>query len=218
MPALKVLIADDHEVVRRGLRAVVEAERDWSVVGEAEDGRHAMKLAHDLKPDVIILDISMPSLNGLEATRQILKEQPKAKVLILTMHQSDPLIREVIRAGARGFILKTDAGRDLIAAIEALQRNRTFFTPRVTQVIMDGYLKPDAAFTEAELTRDRLTPRQREIVQLLAEGKSSKEIAVTLGLSVKTAETHRANIMRRLDCHCVSELVRYAIRNSIIDA
>jgi DNA-binding NarL/FixJ family response regulator len=218
MSTLKVLIADDHEVVRRGLRAVVEAERDWSVVGEAEDGRHAAKLARDLKPDVIILDISMPSLNGLEATRQILKEDPKAKVLVLTMHESDPLIREVIAAGARGFILKTDAGRDLITAIQSLQRNKTFFTSRVTQVILDGYLSPNATFTEAELTRDRLTPRQREIVQLLAEGKSSKEIAVALGLSVKTAETHRANIMRRLDCHCVSELVRYAIRNNIIEA
>ena len=160
----------------------------------------------------------MPSLNGLEAARQILKARPQTKILILTMHESDSLIREVLDAGARGYILKTDAGRDLVAAVDALRRNKTFFTSRVAQMILDGYLKGDSQPDDGDGAGDRLTPRQREIVQLLAEGKSSKEVAVALGLSVKTAETHRANIMRKLDCHSVSEVVRYAIRNNIIEA
>ena len=166
----------------------------------------------------MILDIGMPSLNGLEATRQILKIRPQTKVLILTMHESDSVIREVLDAGARGYILKTDAGRDLVSAVESLRRNKTFFTSRVSQMILDGFLKGDARPRDSESDGIRLTPRQREIVQLLAEGKSSKEVAVALDLSVKTAETHRANIMRKLDCHSVSEVVRYAIRNKIIEA
>ena len=156
----------------------------------------------------------MPLLNELEATRQILKIRPQTKVLILTMHESDPLIRDVLDAGARGYILKTDAGRDLIAAVESLRRNKTFFTSRVSQMILDGFLKRPS---DSENGGIRLTPRQREIVQLLAEGKSSKEVAVALDLSVKTAETHRVNIMRKLGCHSVSEVVRYAIRNKIIE-
>jgi DNA-binding NarL/FixJ family response regulator len=175
-------------------------------------------MAKDLRPDIVVLDISMPSLNGLEAARQILKSRPQTRILILTMHESDSLIREVLDAGARGYILKTDAGRDLVAAVDALRRNKTFFTSRVAQMILDGYLKGDGPHDEGDAAGDRLTPRQREIVQLLAEGKSSKEVAVALGLSVKTAETHRANIMRKLDCHSVSEVVRYAIRNNIIEA
>jgi len=218
MPALKVLLADDHEIVRKGLRSMLEAQRDCEVVGEAGDGRQAVAMTKELKPDVVILDISMPLLNGMEATRQILKDRPQTKVLVLTMHESDPLIREVLDAGARGYILKTDAGRDLVTAVESLRRNKTFFTSRVSQMILDGFLKGDTRPQEAEQRGIRLTPRQREIVQLLAEGKSSKEVAVVLNLSVKTAETHRANIMRKLDCHSVSEVVRYAIRNQIIEA
>jgi len=160
----------------------------------------------------------MPSLNGLEATRQILKNDSRAKILILTMHESDPLIRDVLDAGARGYVLKTDASRDLVTAINAVRSNKTFFTAKVAQMVLDGYLDKKPAKVEVESAKTRLTPRQREIVQLLAEGKSSKEVAVELGLSVKTAETHRANIMRRLDCHSVSELVRYAVRNNIIEA
>ena len=154
----------------------------------------------------------------LEATRQILKMRPQTKVLILTMHESDSVIREVLDAGARGYILKTDAGRDLVTAVDSLRRNKTFFTSRVSQMILDGFLKGDPRPQNSESGAVRLTPRQREIVQLLAEGKSSKEVAVALDLSVKTAETHRANIMRKLDCHSVSEVVRYAIRISIIEA
>lgn len=218
MPALKVLIADDHEIVRQGLRSMLEAQRDCQVVGEAGDGRQAVTLTKELNPDVVILDIGMPTLNGLEATRQILKMRPQTKVLILTMHESDSVIREVLDAGARGYILKTDAGRDLVTAVDSLRRNKTFFTSRVSQMILDGFLKGDPRPQNSESGAVRLTPRQREIVQLLAEGKSSKEVAVALDLSVKTAETHRANIMRKLDCHSVSEVVRYAIRNKIIEA
>src|ERR1700678_570521 len=221
MPALKLLVADDHEIVRKGLRAIVESAHECEVVGEATDGRQAVTMAKELNPDIVVLALAMPSLNGLEATRQILKNRPQTKVLILTMHETDPLIRQVLDAGARGYILKTDAGRDLLAAMEALRRNKTFFTSRVAQMILDGFLKGDArpaASSETQPKAGRLTARQREIVQLLAEGKSSKEVAGALGLSVKTAETHRANIMRKLDCHCVSEVVRYAIRNKIIEA
>lgn len=218
MPALQLLLADDHEVVRQGLRSMLESQRDCKVVGEASDGRQAVSMTKELNPDVVILDIGMPSLNGLEATRQILKMRPQTKVLILTMHESDSVIREVLDAGARGYLLKTDAGRDLVSAVESLRRNKTFFTSRVSQMILDGFLKGDTRPHDTAPAGARLTPRQREIVQLLAEGKSSKEVAVALNLSVKTAETHRANIMRKLDCHSVSEVVRYAIRNKIIDA
>lgn len=219
MGTLRVLVADDHEVVRKGLRSILEEQPGWEVAGEACDGRQAVEKAKALRPDVSVVDVSMPGLNGLEATRQMLKNDAESKVLILTMHESDPLIREVLDAGARGYLLKSDASRDLVNAVEAIRLNKTYFTARVAQMVLDGYLdkKPKAA-SDNELPASRLTPRQREIVQLLAEGKSSKEVAVALGLSVKTAETHRANIMRRLDCHSVSELVRYAIRNNIIQA
>jgi DNA-binding NarL/FixJ family response regulator len=218
MAALRLLLADDHEIVRKGLRSVLVAQGDCEIVGEAADGRQAVALAKELSPDIAVLDISMPLLNGLEASRQILKLRPQTKILILTVHDSDSLIRDVLDAGARGYILKTDAGRDLVTAIESLRRNKTFFTSRVAQMILDGFLKGDAHAAQADRGDTRLTPRQREIVQLLAEGKSSKEVAVALDLSVKTAETHRANIMRKLDCHSVSEIVRYAIRNKIIEA
>jgi DNA-binding NarL/FixJ family response regulator len=219
MGTLRVLVADDHEIVRKGLRSILEEQPGWEVAGEACDGREAVDKARTLKPDVTVVDVSMPGLNGLEATRQMLRQNAETKVLILTMHESDPLIREVLDAGARGYLLKSDATKDLVNAIEAIRRNKTYFTSRVAQMVLDGYLdKKPRASAETDVPATRLTPRQREIVQLLAEGKSSKEVAVALSLSVKTAETHRANIMRRLDCHSVSELVRYAIRNNIIQA
>jgi len=216
----RILLADDHEVVRAGLRALLEEQTGWEVVAEAADGRDAVDKASKLKPDAVVIDIAMPSLNGLEAVRQIMKAVPDTKVLVLTMYDSDPLIQQVLQAGARGYLLKSDAGRDLVSAIDALRRNKTFFTPKVSQMVLEGYLdkSPREKAAEGEPESLRLTSRQREIVQLLAEGKSSKEVAAVLGLSVKTAETHRANIMRKLDCHSVTELVRYAIRNHIIAA
>jgi DNA-binding NarL/FixJ family response regulator len=221
MAPFRILLADDHEVVRAGLRALLEEQNGWEVVAEAVDGRDAVEKATKLKPDVVVIDIAMPSLNGLEAVRQIVKAVPNTKVLVLTMYDSDPLIQQVLQAGARGYLLKSDAGRDLVSAIDALRRNKTFFTPKVSQMVLEGYLDKspkEKVETEGEPESLRLTSRQREIVQLLAEGKSSKEVAAVLGLSVKTAETHRANIMRKLDCHSVTELVRYAIRNHIIAA
>lgn len=214
--AFRIFIADDHEVVRKGLMSLLQVQPDWQVCGEAADGREAVEKASQLNPDVVILDIGMPSLNGLEATRQILKTNPTAKILILTLHDSDSVVREVLNAGARGFLLKSDAARDLVAAVEALRRDKTYFTSKVAAMVLEGYLKGGAAPSSAQINRNRLTPREREIVQLLAEGKSTKEVAVALGLSVKTAETHRSNIMRKLQIHSVSDLVLYAVRNNIV--
>ena len=196
MDALRLLVADDHEIVRKGLRSLLEAQPGWEVTAEASDGREAVEKALEFKPDVTVLDIGMPSLNGLEAARQMLKHDAQAKILILTMHESDPLIREVLAAGARGYVLKTDASRDLVTAVNAVRSNKTFFTAKVAQMVLDGYLEKKTKKEEELAAKTRLTPRQREIVQLLAEGKSSKEVATELGLSVKTAETHRANIMQ----------------------
>jgi DNA-binding NarL/FixJ family response regulator len=215
MGVFRILVADDHEVVRKGLISLLQSQPDWQVCGEAADGREAVEKAQQLKPDVVILDIGMPSLNGLEATRQILKINPQARVLILTLHDSDQVVREVLNAGARGFLLKSDAARDLVAAVEALRRDKTYFTSKVATMVLEGYLKGTPG-TVATTSRSRLTPREREIVQLLAEGKSTKEVAVALGLSVKTAETHRSNIMRKLQLHSVSDLVLYAVKNNIV--
>ncbi len=217
---VRILIADDHEVARGGIRALLESHPGWEVCGEAKDGREAVELATKMNPDLILLDIGMPNLNGLEAARQILAASPDVAILILTMHDSDQVVREVLRAGARGFLLKSDAGRDLVAAVEALQRQRTFFTTRVSQMVLEGYLDRDNREERNEVSEDDsgdiLTGREREVIQLLAEGKTSKEVAVTLNLSVKTAETHRTNLMRKLGLHSVADLTRYAVRNGIV--
>jgi DNA-binding NarL/FixJ family response regulator len=215
MKALRILVADDHEVVRRGLCSLLAMQPDWEVCGEARDGREAVEKAQQLKPDVVILDIGMPNLSGLEATRQILGAMPQAKVLILTLHDADQVVTEVLRAGARGFLLKSDAARDLVAAVDALKRGKTYFTSKVAAMVLEGYLKGGTALP-APSGRDRLTPREREIVQLLAEGNSTKQVAVMLGVSIKTAETHRSNVMRKLQLHSVSELVLYAVRNNLV--
>jgi DNA-binding NarL/FixJ family response regulator len=215
--SFRIFLADDHEVVRKGLCALLRAQPDWEICGEASDGREAVEKTLKLKPEVVILDIGMPNLNGLEATRQILKAYPQVKILILTLHDSDQVVQDVLNAGARGFLLKTDAARDLVAAVEALRRDKIYFTPKVASMVLDGYLRRDKPEAQQQPpSRGRLTPREREIVQLLAEGKSSKEVAVALGLSLKTAETHRSNIMRKLELHSVSDLVLYAVRNNIV--
>ena len=218
MKPLNLLVADDHELVRKGMRTILEAQPGWNVAAEANDGRQAVEKAKEVKPEITVLDISMPVLNGLEAARQIAKNDVQTKILIVTVHESDRLVREVLDAGARGYVLKSDASRDLVAAVNAVRSNKTYFTPKVAQIVLDGYLDRKSSNKEEDGgPASRLTPRQREIVQLLAEGKSSKEVAVALGMSVKTAETHRANIMTRLNCHSISKLVCYAVRNNIIE-
>lgn len=213
---LRILIADDHHVVRSGLRALLETRRGWEVCAEAVNGREAVEKAGKLKPDVAVLDIAMPLLNGIEATRQIRKVSPPTEILILTMHDSEMLIQQVIEGGARGYILKDDADLNLIKAVEALSRHQTFLSPRVAERVERRGMTPGSAPAVEGSSRKRLTPREREIVQLLAEGKGNKEVAELLGISVKTAETHRANIMLKLDFHSITELVRYAVRNKII--
>jgi DNA-binding NarL/FixJ family response regulator len=213
---LRILIADDHEIVRRGLKSVLSSRRGWTVCAEASTGREAVALASQHRPDIVVMDIAMPGLNGLEATRQLRKALPKTQVMILSLHYSDQLVREVIDSGARGYLLKTDASNDLLNAVEALANNRSFFTSGAAQILIDGFCKPASA-REHPLMRKSLSAREREIVQLLAEGSSSKEVAVALGISVKTADTHRANIMRKLEMHSVSELVRYAVKNNLIE-
>lgn len=211
---LRILIADDHEIARQGIRALLEDHPGWEVCAEAKDGREAVALAGCLSPDVLLLDVGMPNLNGLDATRQILATHPDACILILTVHDSEQVVREVLATGARGFLLKSDAGRDLVAAVEALQNHRTFFTPKVAQMMLDGYLRPHEKSDHAG--QCVLTPREREVIQLVAEGKTTKEIATALRLSVKTAETHRTNLMRKLDLHSVADLTLYAVRNGIV--
>jgi DNA-binding NarL/FixJ family response regulator len=214
MSGLRILIADDHEVARQGIRALLESHPGWEICAEAKDGREAVELATNSKPDIVLLDIGMPNLNGLDAARQILAMSPAIRILILTMHDAEQVVREVLAAGARGFVLKSDAARDLVAAVEALQHRRTFFTTRVTQMVLNGYLHQEKE--NQPLAKAVLTPREREVIQLLAEGKTSKEVAAALKLSVKTAETHRTNLMRKLDLHSVADLTLYAIRNGIV--
>jgi DNA-binding NarL/FixJ family response regulator len=214
---LRILIADDHEVVRRGLSALLQAQEGWEICGEASDGREAVEKAKLLKPDFVILDIGMPNLNGLAATRQLTQHDPNFKIIVLTITDSDHVIREALDAGARGFVLKSDAVRDLVSAIDALQRGQMFFTPRVNELVLAGFLEKGTISARGAPPRfPSLTPREREVIQLLAEGKSSKEVASVLNLSTKTAETHRSNIMRKLGFHSIRDLVLYAVKNNII--
>jgi DNA-binding NarL/FixJ family response regulator len=211
MRPVRILIADDHEVVRQGVRAVLEQQPGWLVCGEAITGREAVAKAIELRPDVVVLDVSMPELNGLEATRQIRQVLP-AKVLILTVHDSDRLVTELLDAGVHGYVLKSDAGRTLVDAIRAVLRDGKFFSERVYPVAARQ------AVAGGRHGAGLLTPREREVLQLLTEAKSNKEIGALLGMTTKTAETHRAHIMAKLNLHSMSELVRYAIRNHIIEA
>jgi DNA-binding NarL/FixJ family response regulator len=217
MKTLRILIADDHDLLRRGVRVLLQSHPGWEVCAEASTGRDAVSKVEQLRPDIAILDISMPDLNGLEAARRIRKASPNTEVLILSVHYTDQLIRDILEAGIRGYIVKSDSDRDLIIAVETLAKHKPFFTPRATEVILSDFNTGGIRTELPESLPNRLTSRETEIVQLLAEGKSSKEVAASLNISVKTAETHRANIMRKLQLHTVSELVRYAVRNQIIE-
>jgi DNA-binding NarL/FixJ family response regulator len=210
-----ILIADDHELVRRGLCAVVQEVEGWSVVAEAGNGRAAVELALEHKPDVVVLDLAMPEQNGLEATRQIIAGLPGTRVLMLTAHDSEQVVREVLDAGALGYLLKSDAGHELVAAIESLLEGKPYFTSNVAHMILKGYLGTGSSAAGVGMT---LSPREREIVQLLAEGKTNKEVAQRLGITLKTAETHRNNIMNKMGFESLADLVRYAVRNRIVDA
>jgi DNA-binding NarL/FixJ family response regulator len=219
MSKTRVLLVDDHEVVRRGVAGLVrDAHPDWEVCGEASSGREAIAAAARLNPDIVVMDISMPDMNGFEATREILKSSPGAEVLILSMHESEEIVHQVLSAGARGYILKQDAGTDLITALEAIRQHKLFFTPRVSEVVLKGYLGRAAAQASPDRPFSLLSPRELQIVKLVAEGKSNKEVANTLKISIKTVESHRAHIMQKLGLHSITELVRYAIRNNIVES
>ena len=214
MKLMRILIADDHELFRRGVAAELTQVPGWLVAAEATNGRDAVALAASLKPDIVVLDLTMPELNGLEAARQIILADPSARILILTAHESEQLVREVLSAGAQGYVLKSDAGRTLVTALQALLQGGSFFTSNVARMVLDGYLRSDSRDAVPTQT---LSAREREIVQLLAEGNSNKDIAKALNISIKTAETHRSNVMRKMGFDSLAELVRYAIRNNIIE-
>lgn len=214
---VRILIADDHEMLRRGLRQTLEQHPNWEVCGEASNGRQAVEIAEKTLPNVALVDLSMPEMNGLEATRAIKKVSPNSEVLILTVHETDSLIREVLGAGARGYLLKTDPARQIVAAIEALSEHKPYFTWNVSKTMLDSYLARDGG-TDRPPILSHLTSRERQVLQLLAEGRSNRAVSVLLGISVKTVETHRAAIMKKLGIGSIAELVRYAVRNSVIQA
>lgn len=214
---IRILLADDHDIVRQGLRALLESHEGWQVCGEARNGREAVEMVAQMEPDIAVLDLTMPELNGLAATRHIREQTSATEVLIFTMHESDRLIREVLAAGARGYVLKSDAAEHLVSAVESLLIGRPFFTSSVSERLIDAFLKPTDQSAADFGPETPLTNREGEIVQLLAEGKSNKEIAALLSISAKTVETHRSSIMRKIGVRSFAELVRYAIRNQIIE-
>lgn len=207
---MRIVVADDHDVVRRGVKSLLESQPGWQVCGEASNGRDVVALATRLKPDVVVVDLSMPELNGLEAVRQLTRLEPRPAVVVFSMHDAEQMVRDVLRAGALGYVLKSEAAQHLVAAVAAARSGKPYFSGPIARTVLDGFLK-------VEQTEDRLTPREREIIQLVAEGRSNKEIAQRLGISVKTVETHRAALMRKLGLRDVTDVVRYAIRNHIIE-
>jgi DNA-binding NarL/FixJ family response regulator len=213
---VRVLLADDHDVIREGLRRLLEDQPHLQVCGEAANGRDAVALCRELTPEVAVLDISMPELNGLEATRQIRKVSPATEILVFTMHQSEQLVRDVLTAGARGYLLKSDAARNIVEAINSLAAHRPYFNMRVSETILTGYLQAIAAQKTPKKQGDPLTARESEILQLLAEGRSNKEVARRLSIGVKTVEAHRAAIMRKIGANSIVDVVRYAVRNQIV--
>ena len=219
MGTLRLLVAGGNEMARKGLCTLVREQPGWVIAAEARDGREAVERTKKMKPDVAIMDIDMPSMNGLDATRQIAKGALQTKVLLLAPHNTDLLLPQALEAGAHGYLLTTDTAAELVSAVEALRRGKLFFTAKVSRNVLDKFLaKVKNAKMPVEKSELRLTGREREVLQLLAEGRSSKEVGVSLNISTKTADTHRANLMRKIDCHSVAGLVRYAIRNHVIEA
>jgi DNA-binding NarL/FixJ family response regulator len=210
MGELNILVADDHEIVRQGIRNILQPQSQWTVVAEASNGNEAVEKSAELKPQVALIDVGMPEMNGLEATRRIREALPQTEVVILSVHESEQTVREAVSCGARGYVVKSDAGRDLIAAVESASRHQFFLSPKLAPA-GDGYETRGREGPLAQLTR-----RECEILQLLAEGHGNKEIATRLDISVKTAETHRTNMMRKIDAHSLADLVRYAIRNGLV--
>jgi len=215
MSQVRILLAEDHAVMRTGLRLVLERQPDFEVVGEASDGREAVALVEQHHPDVVVMDIGMPNLNGIEATRQICNAQPACAVVILSMHSDEAYVLRSLKAGARGYLLKESAESDLISAIRAVQAGKAFFSPVVSRMLVEDYVR-QLQDKEIEDSYDLLTPREREILQLIAEGKSNKEVAAILNLSLYTVETHRGNLMEKLNLHTVPELILYAVRKGVI--
>lgn len=215
---LRILLADDHELVRHGVRGLLQARRGWTVVGEATNGQEAVEKACKLKPDVAILDISMPDSDGLQATRKIRASSPTTAVVVLTMHESDQMVRRVLDAGALGYVLKSDLAAQLVNAVKDASAGKRFLTPRVSDIVLKGFLKTENHRNSTENVQIRPTPRESEIIRLLVDGKVNKEIAAKLGITTRTVETHRAKIMLKLGVHSLVELIRYAIRNRLISA
>jgi DNA-binding NarL/FixJ family response regulator len=209
---MRILIADDHDVVRSGVRAILEGQAGWEIVGEARDGKDAVDQALATRPDVVVLDYGLPVMNGIEATHQIRTRVPGAEVLIFTMHDTATLVREVLEAGARGFLLKSDARRFLIAAVESLAVHKPFFTGKVSEALLETYL------AKGVTTDAVLTSREKSVVQLIAEGQTNRKIAEILSINLKTVETHRASALRKLNLDTTAALIRYAIRNKIVEA
>ena len=215
MNKIRVLLAEDHTIVRKGLRSLLDGEAGIEVIGEAEDGREAVEKVQQLLPDVVLMDIAMPGLNGLEATRQIKKRFPEVKVVILTMHANEEYIFQILRAGASGYLVKQAAPTELLSAIQAAYQGESFLSPSISRKVIEEYIQQAEATAEND-SYDQLTDREREVLQLIAEGHPNREIAELLHISVKTVETHRANLMDKLDIHSTAELTQYAIRKGVI--
>lgn len=218
MEKIKVLLVDDHTVVRQGLRVLLEAEQDIEIVGEADTGRQAVQMTRKLAPDVVVMDIAMPNLNGLEATRQILKEMPKAKVLVLSSYSDDEYVHQMTEAGAAGYLLKQTAATDLIKAIREARKGNAFFSPSISKRLLDQYREAFLKGVPVKKRTDLLTSRESEVLQLIAEGKPNKQIASDLCISIKTVEKHRQQLMNKLNIHEVAGLTRYAISKGVIES